>query len=93
MYQVHIHVRVSCSRYYGGQENIDKVELLCQKRALELYDLDPKQWGVNVQPYSGSPANFAVYTALVRKLNLDSSLIQLGVSARICFRRSSLMGV
>ncbi|OQV14606.1 Serine hydroxymethyltransferase, cytosolic [Hypsibius exemplaris] len=53
------------SRYYGGQENIDKVELLCQKRALELYDLDPTKWGVNVQPYSGSPANFAVYTALV----------------------------
>jgi glycine hydroxymethyltransferase len=53
------------TRYYGGQENIDKVERLCQKRALELYDLDPEKWGVNVQPYSGSPANFAVYTALV----------------------------
>jgi glycine hydroxymethyltransferase len=52
-------------RYYGGNEFIDQVEALCQKRALEAYGLDPKQWGVNVQPYSGSPANFAVYTALL----------------------------
>jgi glycine hydroxymethyltransferase len=27
--------------------------------------LDAAQWGVNVQPYSGSPANFAVYTGIV----------------------------
>ena len=38
------------------------MERLCQARALEAYGLDPAQWGVNVQPYSGSPANFAVYT-------------------------------
>ena len=49
-------------RYYGGTELVDKVENLCQQRALEAYRLDPGQWGVNVQPYSGSPANFAVYT-------------------------------
>ena len=49
-------------RYYGGTEVVDKVERLCQARALEAYGLDPAQWGVNVQPYSGSPANFAVYT-------------------------------
>ena len=36
------------------------------ERALALYRLDPHQWGVNVQPYSGSPANFAVYTALLQ---------------------------
>jgi len=53
-------------RYYGGNEYIDEVERLCQKRALEAYHLDAKEWGVNVQPYSGSPANFAVYTALLR---------------------------
>jgi len=53
-------------RYYGGTEIIDKVELLCQERALQLYDLDPDKWGVNVQPYSGSPANFAVYTGLLK---------------------------
>lgn len=52
-------------RYYGGTEFIDELEILCQKRALHAYGLDPQCWGVNVQPYSGSPANFAVYTALV----------------------------
>uniref|UniRef100_A0A182YH20 Serine hydroxymethyltransferase n=2 Tax=Anopheles stephensi TaxID=30069 RepID=A0A182YH20_ANOST len=52
-------------RYYGGNEFIDEIELLAQKRALEAYRLDPEQWGCNVQPYSGSPANFAVYTALI----------------------------
>lgn len=52
-------------RYYGGNEYIDQIESLCQKRALALYDLDPNEWGVNVQPYSGSPANFAAYTALL----------------------------
>jgi len=52
-------------RYYGGTEVVDKVERLCQSRALEVYKLDPEKWGVNVQPYSGSPANFAVYTGLL----------------------------
>jgi len=52
-------------RYYGGNDVIDKIELLAQRRALEAYGLDPEEWGVNVQPYSGSPANFAVYTGLV----------------------------
>ncbi|XP_028842594.1 serine hydroxymethyltransferase, cytosolic isoform X2 [Denticeps clupeoides] len=52
-------------RYYGGTEFVDELERLCQKRALEVYGLDPVKWGVNVQPYSGSPANFAVYTAIV----------------------------
>ncbi|XGW15640.1 hypothetical protein V3C99_001245 [Haemonchus contortus] len=53
------------ARYYGGNEYIDQMELLCQKRALEVYGLDPELWGVNVQSLSGSPANFAVYTAIV----------------------------
>lgn len=52
-------------RYYGGCEIVDQVEILCQERALKLYGLDPEKWGVNVQPYSGSPGNFAVYTALL----------------------------
>lgn len=63
------------ARYYGGNENIDRVELLCQNRALETFKLDPTEWGVNVQSLSGSPANFQVYTALLethgRILSLD----------------------
>merc|ERR1719510_1380555 len=62
-------------RYYGGCEVIDKVEFLCQARALTAFGLNDKEWGVNVQPYSGSPANFAVYTALLpphsRMMGLD----------------------
>jgi len=62
-------------RYYGGNENIDQVELLCQQRALDAFQLDPAEWGVNVQSLSGSPANFQVYTALLethdRILSLD----------------------
>ncbi|KAJ8730002.1 hypothetical protein PYW07_017040 [Mythimna separata] len=52
-------------RYYGGNEFIDEIELLAQKRSLEAYRLNAEEWGVNVQPYSGSPANFAVYTGVV----------------------------
>lgn len=52
-------------RYYGGNEHVDALERLCQSRALELYGLDAAEWGVNVQPYSGSPANFAVLTGLL----------------------------
>ncbi|MDO8620466.1 MAG: serine hydroxymethyltransferase [bacterium] len=52
-------------RYYRGTKVVDDVESLAQKRALELFDLDPQKWSVNVQPLSGSPANFAVYSALV----------------------------
>ncbi|KRH92719.1 Glycine/serine hydroxymethyltransferase, partial [Pseudoloma neurophilia] len=54
------------ARYYSGTGVIDEIELLCQKRALELYELDPEKWGVNVQPYSGSIANFQVYNGLLQ---------------------------
>jgi glycine hydroxymethyltransferase len=53
------------ARYYGGNECIDQMERLCQERALELFDLSPSEWGVNCQALSGSPANFAVYSALL----------------------------
>jgi len=53
------------ARYYGGQENTDKLETLCQDRALKLFKLKRDKWLVNVQPLSGSPANLAVYLALV----------------------------
>jgi glycine hydroxymethyltransferase len=48
-------------RYYGGQENVDLVEQLAIDRAKELFHVDH----VNVQPYSGSPANAAVYFGLL----------------------------
>jgi glycine hydroxymethyltransferase len=54
------------ARYYGGIENIDEIESLCKSRALKAFGLEEKDWGVNVQPYSGSPANFAVYTGILK---------------------------
>merc|ERR1711977_122537 len=58
-----------------GNEVIDKIENLCQKRALYAFGVNEKEWGVNVQPYSGGPANFAVYTAMLpphaRVMGLD----------------------
>jgi len=48
-------------RYYGGNEIIDKIETLCQERAKKLFKVPY----ANVQPYSGSPANQAVYFALL----------------------------
>jgi glycine hydroxymethyltransferase len=54
------------ARYYGGNQYIDELEVLCQKRALDLFHLNPEEWSVNVQSYSGTPANFAVYTALLQ---------------------------
>ena len=52
-------------RYYGGNEIVDVVENLCKDRALNLFGLNQKDWTVNVQALSGSPANVAVSLALV----------------------------
>eukprot|EP00250_Pteridium_aquilinum_P013533 c21398_g1_i2 orf=253-2289(-) len=64
------------ARYYGGNEYIDQIESLCRERALIAFHLDPDSWGVNVQSYSCTSANFAVYTALLqpkdRIMGLDS---------------------
>ena len=57
----------SGARYYGGNAVVDEIERLAQARALKLFGLSPKKWGANVQPYSGTPANMAIYTALVPK--------------------------
>lgn len=67
------------ARYYGGNEVIDAVERLCQERALAAFGLDPAEWGVNVQPYSGmhttnriitnlqgSTANMAAYVGILQ---------------------------
>jgi len=48
-------------RYYGGQENIDTIENIAINRAKEIFGAEH----VNVQPYSGSPANTAIYFALL----------------------------
>jgi glycine hydroxymethyltransferase len=70
------------ARYYGGQENTDKLETLCQGRALKLFGLADKNsldvaqgnsisasWHVNVQPLSGGPA-------YVRIVNSQRSILQ-----------------
>ncbi|HZP57431.1 MAG TPA: serine hydroxymethyltransferase [Dehalococcoidia bacterium] len=49
-------------RYYEGQRYIDQLETLVQDRAKALFGVDH----ANVQPYSGSPANLAVYYALLQ---------------------------
>ncbi|HLA03781.1 MAG TPA: serine hydroxymethyltransferase [Patescibacteria group bacterium] len=51
-------------RYYQGNAIVDEVEILAQERAKKLFAV-PR---VNVQPYSGSPANTAVYFALLEPL-------------------------
>lgn len=49
-------------RYYEGQQYIDRVEQLCIDRAKALFHADH----ANVQPYSGSPANLAIYLAFLK---------------------------
>ena len=50
-------------RYYGGCEFVDKVENLAIERAKKIFGADH----VNVQPYSGSNANFGVYFAVLKR--------------------------
>lgn len=53
-------------RYYPGNEYYDAIENLAKERALQVFKLKESDWSVNVQPYSGSPANLAIYSALMR---------------------------
>ena len=48
-------------RYYEGQQFIDQIETIAIERAKQLFGVDH----ANVQPYSGSPANLAIYLALL----------------------------
>jgi glycine hydroxymethyltransferase len=52
----------ACRRYYEGQQFIDPIETLAVRRAEALFGVDH----ANVQPYSGSPANLAVYLAFLQ---------------------------
>lgn len=53
-------------RYYGGQENIDKLETLVEDRVKKTFRLEAGKWSVNVQPYSGSVANYAILRGLLK---------------------------
>ncbi|BCX15560.1 MAG: serine hydroxymethyltransferase [Candidatus Parcubacteria bacterium] len=63
-------------RYYPGTALMDKIEMLSIKRALRAFKLDSRQWSVNVQPYSGSPANLAAYLGL---LNVGDKIMGLNL--------------
>lgn len=52
-------------RYYPGNEFCDEIENLAIERGLKTFKLNPKEWHLNVQPHSGSPANLEIYTALM----------------------------
>lgn len=52
-------------RYYQGNQFIDQIESLVEQRAIQAFGLTEDDWHVNVQPATGSIANFAVYAALI----------------------------
>ncbi len=64
----------SGNRYYGGCEHIDEIETIAVERAKQLFQAEH----ANVQPHSGSNANFAVYFAL---LNHGDTILAMDLSA------------
>lgn len=54
------------ARYYGGNENVDEAELLCQTRALQLFKLDANEWKCNVQSLTNNIALLEICTALLQ---------------------------
>jgi len=52
-------------RYYAGNAIYDEIEIMAQEAALKAFGLKNDEWSVNVQPYSGSPANLAAYIGLM----------------------------
>jgi glycine hydroxymethyltransferase len=64
-------------RYYEGQQVIDQIETLAIERAKSLFGAEH----VNVQPYSGSPANLAVYTGLIPRDAANQKILGLGLPA------------
>ena len=57
-------------------ENVDALETLVEERTRKAFGIDEK-WAVNVQPYSGSPANYAVYRGL---LQMGDTILSLDLS-------------
>ena len=53
------------NRYYGGCEHYDELERLCQKRWLRVFGVEDT-YHCNVQPHSGSQANFAAYMSVLK---------------------------
>lgn len=53
-------------RYYPGNEFCDEIENLARSYALKAFGLSSDKWAANVQAYSGSPANLAIYLGLVK---------------------------
>ncbi|XP_034045987.1 serine hydroxymethyltransferase, cytosolic-like isoform X2 [Thalassophryne amazonica] len=53
------------NRYPTVREKNGEFERVCKTRALEAFGLDSDTWGVDLRPYSGSPANFSIYLAIV----------------------------
>lgn len=63
-------------RYYAGMENVDKLERLAEERALNLFvGKNHSDWAANLQPLSGSPANYAAYRGLLEKGDKIMSLV------------------
>lgn len=65
-------------RYYPGNNIIDLVENKTKALALKLYGLNDAHWHVNVQGYSGSPANFEIYSSF---LNAGDKILSLKLSS------------
>ncbi|HPH78585.1 MAG TPA: serine hydroxymethyltransferase [bacterium] len=64
-------------RYYAGNELVDEVEGWVKDLGLKIFDLNSLEWSINVQPYSGSPANLAIYMAFLKS---DDKVLSLSLS-------------
>ncbi|MEK7114831.1 MAG: serine hydroxymethyltransferase [Patescibacteria group bacterium] len=64
-------------RYYAGNKYYDQIETLAQQRMKKFFKLG-SSWHVNVQPYSGSPANMEIYFAL-----MDPGDMMMGMSLTV----------
>lgn len=63
-------------RYYGGCSNVDEIELMAQRRALEMFRATD-EYSANVQPHAGSQANMAVYMSA---LELGDTVLAMDLS-------------